>query len=213
MSNAEPAAKSLMPGDAVREGAYSTETRRQEALLKAVALQNAIFNSAKFSSIETDANGVIQIFNVRPERMLGYTASASAFAAEVTNSITSADISDPLEKIARAEALSARDGNQGIAMAREARPDVISMDINPPGISGISGITAMQILAADPANAAIPVISLSANAMPRDLERGLEAVFFHDLTKPVKVGAFIETLVVVPKQAAAAEHLSEPPSC
>ena len=72
----------------------------EEALLKAGALQNAIFNSANFSSIATDANGVIQIFNVGAERMLGYTA------AEVMNKITPADISDPQEVIARAEALS-----------------------------------------------------------------------------------------------------------
>src|SRR5882757_6591097 len=71
-----------------------------EALLKIGALQNAIFNSANFSSIATDANGVIQIFNVGAERMLGYTA------AEVTNKITPADISDPQEVIARAKALS-----------------------------------------------------------------------------------------------------------
>jgi len=72
----------------------------EEALLKAGALQNAIFNSANFSSIATDANGVIQIFNVGAERMLGYTA------AEVMNKITPADISDPLEVIARAKTLS-----------------------------------------------------------------------------------------------------------
>ena len=76
------------------------ERRRQESLLKTGALQNAIFNSANFSSIATDANGVIQIFNVGAERMLGYTA------AEVMNKITPADISDPQEVIARAEALS-----------------------------------------------------------------------------------------------------------
>jgi PAS domain S-box-containing protein len=76
--------------------------RRQaeEALLKAGALQSAIFNSANFSSIATDANGVIQIFNVGAERMLGYTA------AEVMNKITPADISDPQEVIARAKELS-----------------------------------------------------------------------------------------------------------
>ena len=76
--------------------------RRQaeEALLKASALQRAIFNSANFSSIATDAHGVIQIFNVGAERMLGYTA------AEVMNKITPADISDPQEVIARAAALS-----------------------------------------------------------------------------------------------------------
>src|SRR5687768_6793502 len=74
--------------------------RAEEALLKAGALQSAIFNSANFSSIATDANGVIQIFNVGAERMLGYTA------AEVMNKITPADISDPEEVIARARALS-----------------------------------------------------------------------------------------------------------
>jgi PAS domain S-box-containing protein len=72
----------------------------EEALLKAGALQSAIFNSANFSSIATDANGVIQIFNVGAERMLGYTA------AEVMNKITPADISDPQEVIARAKVLS-----------------------------------------------------------------------------------------------------------
>jgi PAS domain S-box-containing protein len=77
-----------------------TEVRREEVLLKAGALQNAIFNSANFSSIATDAKGVIQIFNVGAERMLGYTA------AEVMNKITPADISDPQELIARAKALS-----------------------------------------------------------------------------------------------------------
>jgi PAS domain S-box-containing protein len=74
--------------------------RAEEALLKAGALQNAIFNSANFSSIATDAKGVIQIFNVGAERMLGYSA------ADVMNQITPADISDPQEVIARAEALS-----------------------------------------------------------------------------------------------------------
>jgi PAS domain S-box-containing protein len=71
------------------------------ALLKTGALQSAIFNSANFSSIATDEKGVIQIFNVGAERMLGYAA------ADVVNTITPADISDPQEVIARAEALSA----------------------------------------------------------------------------------------------------------
>ncbi len=74
--------------------------RAEEALFKAGALQRAIFNSANFSSIATDAKGVIQIFNVGAERMLGYTA------ADVMNKITPAEISDPQEVIARAEALS-----------------------------------------------------------------------------------------------------------
>jgi len=74
--------------------------RAEEALLKAGALQSAIFNSANFSSIATDAKGVIQIFNVGAERMLGYAA------ADVVNRITPADISDPQEVIARAHTLS-----------------------------------------------------------------------------------------------------------
>ncbi|GBL46821.1 signal transduction histidine kinase [Sulfuriferula multivorans] len=83
-----------------------TELRRQEVLLKTGALQNAIFNSANFSSIATDEKGVIQIFNVGAERMLGYTA------ADVMNKITPAEISDPQEVIARAEALSVELGTQ-----------------------------------------------------------------------------------------------------
>src|SRR5688500_3565525 len=78
--------------------------RAEEALLEAGALQSAIFNSANFSSIATDEKGVIQIFNVGAERMLGYTA------ADVMNKITPADISDPQEVITRAKALSAELG-------------------------------------------------------------------------------------------------------
>src|SRR5437667_304667 len=77
-----------------------TEVRREAALLKTGALQNAIFNSANFSSIATDEKGVVQLFNVGAERMLGYTA------IEVVDKITPADISDPQEVIARAKALS-----------------------------------------------------------------------------------------------------------
>ena len=76
------------------------EIESRKTLLITVPLQDAIFNSANFSSIATDEKGVIQIFNVGAERMLGYTA------AEVTNKITPADISDPQEVISRAKALS-----------------------------------------------------------------------------------------------------------
>ncbi|MBF0548401.1 MAG: PAS domain S-box protein [Candidatus Riflebacteria bacterium] len=79
----------------------SARQEAEEALLKAGALQSAIFNSANFSSIATDEKGVIQIFNVGAERMLGYAAT------DVMNKITPADISDPQEVIARAKALSA----------------------------------------------------------------------------------------------------------
>ena len=87
--------------------------------------------------------------------------------------------------------LSARTGLTGIELARSAQPDVILMDINLPGMSGIK---AMQILRADTATAHIPVVALSANAIPRDIERGLQAGFFRYLTKPIKVGEFLETL-------------------
>ena len=81
------------------------EALARHEILEAGALQRAIFNSANFSSIATDAKGVIQIFNVGAERMLGYTA------AEVVNKITPADISDPQETIARANSLSLEVGS------------------------------------------------------------------------------------------------------
>jgi CheY-like chemotaxis protein len=94
--------------------------------------------------------------------------------------------------------LSAADGNRGVEIARASRPDVILMDINLPGISGIQ---ALQILRANPATAHIPVVALSANAMPRDIEKGLEAGFFRYLTKPIKINEFMDTLDVALKFA------------
>jgi PAS domain S-box-containing protein len=87
--------------------------------------------------------------------------------------------------------MSARDGNQGIALARVHLPDVILMDINLPGISGSQ---ALKILREDPATAHIPVVALSANAMLRDIEKGLAAGFFRYLTKPIKVSEFMDAL-------------------
>ena len=92
--------ESVLPADSGVTLDVVTEVRRRESLLKTGALQNAIFNSANFSSIATDEKGVIQLFNVGAERMLGYTA------AEVVDKITPADISDPQEVIARAKTLS-----------------------------------------------------------------------------------------------------------
>jgi CheY-like chemotaxis protein len=89
--------------------------------------------------------------------------------------------------------LTARDGNRGIEIARASRPDVILMDINLPGLSGLK---ALRVLAEDPATAHIPVVALSANAIPRDIEKGLEAGFFRYLTKPIKVNEFMATLDV-----------------
>jgi CheY-like chemotaxis protein len=87
--------------------------------------------------------------------------------------------------------LTAKDGNLGIQIARASRPEVILMDINLPGIGGIE---ALRILREDPATARIPVVALSANAMPRDIEKGLQAGFFRYLTKPIKVNEFMHTL-------------------
>jgi CheY-like chemotaxis protein len=87
--------------------------------------------------------------------------------------------------------LSAVDGKSGIEIARAALPDVILMDIHLPGISGID---AMKILTTDAETGHIPVIALSANAIPRDIEKGLEAGFFRYLTKPIKIVEFMDTI-------------------
>ena len=109
-------------------------------------------------------------------------------------------VEDLIARRADIRLLSARDGNRGVEMARASLPDVILMDINLPGISGIK---AMRILAEDPKTAHIPVIALSANAIPRDIEKGLEAGFFRYLTKPIKVNEFMDTLDVSLKFASA----------
>ena len=85
------------PGTPPAKADGLSEARREAALLKTGALQNAILTSANFSIIATDEKGVIQLFNVGAERMLGYKA------AEVIDKITPADISDPQELIARAK--------------------------------------------------------------------------------------------------------------
>ena len=75
----------------------------------------------------------------------------------------------------------------------EMGPEVILMDINLPGISGIE---ALKILRQDETTKHIPIVALSANAMPRDIKKGLEAGFFHYLTKPIKVNEFMDTVDV-----------------
>jgi signal transduction histidine kinase/CheY-like chemotaxis protein len=87
--------------------------------------------------------------------------------------------------------LGAADASLGIEFARVYQPEVILMDINLPGISGVE---AMKILRADPVTAHIPVIALSANAVPRDIQRGLDAGFFNYLTKPIKVTQLMDAL-------------------
>jgi signal transduction histidine kinase/ActR/RegA family two-component response regulator len=98
--------------------------------------------------------------------------------------------------------LSAADGQLGVEFARAYQPDVILMDINLPGLSGID---AMRRMRADPATAHIPIIALSANAVPHDIEGALAAGFFGYLTKPIKVGLFMDTLDVALNSAARKE--------
>jgi CheY-like chemotaxis protein len=95
--------------------------------------------------------------------------------------------------------VTAVNGTLGIEVARANLPEVILMDINLPGINGIK---ALKILREDPATAHIPVIALSANAMPRDIEKGLEAGFFRYLTKPIQINEFMDTLKEALKFAA-----------
>jgi len=87
--------------------------------------------------------------------------------------------------------LAAADGYLGIEFARAYLPDVILMDINLPGMSGEDVMRALRL---DPLTALIPIIAISANAMPRDIQRGIAAGFFDYLTKPIKVTQFMETL-------------------
>jgi CheY-like chemotaxis protein len=87
--------------------------------------------------------------------------------------------------------LRAEDGVRGIALARAHLPDLILMDINLPGITGLQ---ALKLLREDPQTRRIPVVALSANAMPRDIERGIEAGFLRYLTKPIKIAEFMQAL-------------------
>jgi CheY-like chemotaxis protein len=87
--------------------------------------------------------------------------------------------------------LSAKDADHGLALARAHMPDVILMDINLPGISGIE---ALNILRSDPLTAHIPVLAISANAMPHDIESGMAAGFLRYISKPIKVDQFMASL-------------------
>src|SRR5450759_804166 len=92
--------------------------------------------------------------------------------------------------------LTAVNGDLGIEIARLSQPEVILMDINLPGINGFE---ALKILREDTTTAHIPVIAISANAMPLDFERGLKAGFFRYITKPIKVNEFMDALDVALK--------------
>lgn len=102
-------------------------------------------------------------------------------------------VEDLIERRPDIRLLTARDGSQGVDVARAYLPDIILMDINLPGISGIQ---ALKVLSEDPKTAHIPIMALSANAIPRDIEKGLEAGFFKYLTKPIKVNEFMDAIDV-----------------
>jgi CheY-like chemotaxis protein len=89
--------------------------------------------------------------------------------------------------------LAAADAEEGIALARERQPEVILMDINLPGMNGTQ---AMLVLRQDPLTAHIPVVAISANAMPGDIRKGLESGFLRYLTKPIRMRKFTEALQV-----------------
>jgi CheY-like chemotaxis protein/anti-sigma regulatory factor (Ser/Thr protein kinase) len=104
--------------------------------------------------------------------------------------------------------LSAADATAGIALARLHQPEVILMDINLPGISGIR---ALKLLREDPLTRHIPVIAISANAMPHDVRKGLEAGFFSYLTKPIRVDAFMTAMDVALQASKVARASAIPP--
>ena len=99
--------------------------------------------------------------------------------------------------------LTATDGSRGIEMVRSHQPEVVLMDINLPGISGID---AMKILRADPSTGHIPIIAISANAMPHDIERALSVGFFRYITKPIRINELMEVVDLALEMAAMARR-------
>ena len=136
----------------------------------------------KIQSGEADASGRPQLAAGVPVRTLLYVEDNPANMQLVEELIA---------RFPDMRLVTAVNGTLGIEIARASRPTVILMDINLPGINGIK---ALKILREDPVTAHIPVVALSANAMPRDIAKGLEAGFFRYLTKPIKIKEFMETL-------------------
>ena len=97
--------------------------------------------------------------------------------------------------------LTAADGKLGIEFALAYQPQVILMDVSLPDMSGLD---AMRILRADPSTAHIPIIALSANAIPKDIATGMEAGFYRYITKPIRINEFMDALELALQFAAAA---------
>jgi CheY-like chemotaxis protein len=119
-----------------------------------------------------------------PTRALGDDAAAATLLYIEDNPANLKLVEEILRLHAGLRILCARDAIQGIAIARAQLPQLILMDINLPGMSGV---VAQQRLRADPLTSAIPVIALTANAMPADVKAGLDAGFFRYITKPIEV--------------------------
>lgn len=132
-----------------------------------------------------EARSPVAITTLAPQRTLLYVEDNPANLALVEQLIARRN---------DLKLLTAVDGHLGVQLAHAYQPDVILMDINLPGISGFE---ALEILRNHPATAHIPVMALSANAVPRDIAKGLEAGFFRYLTKPIKVKEFMDALDVV----------------
>jgi CheY-like chemotaxis protein len=106
--------------------------------------------------------------------------------------------------------ISASNGLRGVEVARAVRPDIILMDINLPGLNGFD---ALRRLAEDPATADIPVVAVSANAIPQDVAKGLAAGFFRYITKPIKVVEFLDTVdlaLAFAKAKSSGTHKADP---
>ena len=173
-------------------------TKRLVELMGGVLAVDSVVGKGSIFSIEmnltTERQAVLGALDASPD-----STRASTDADVTTRTVLYVEdnpanlmlVEDLIARRADIHLLSARDALSGIDIARSAQPDVILMDINLPGISGVR---ALKILADDPATACIPVIALSANAMPRDIEKGLEAGFFRYLTKPIKINEFMDTL-------------------
>lgn len=126
-----------------------------------------------------------------PERVVYPGASAATLLYIEDNPANLKLMEDILQLHTELHMLSATDATQGIALARAHLPQLILMDMNLPGISGAQ---AQKILRSDPLTAAIPVIALTANAMPADVKAGIAAGFFRYITKPINIDALLEAI-------------------
>jgi PAS domain S-box-containing protein len=174
-------------------GSIGVESSVGHGSLFWVELDTAIAQQLPFEIESTGADGqalaVVQPLPAGEQRVLLYVEDNPANLMLVEQLIARrSDI----------RLLTATDGHMGIAVARAAQPDIILMDIHLPGISGYG---ALKVLRADPVTANIPVIALSANAMPSDIKRGIDIGFFRYLTKPIKVKELMDTLDAVIEQS------------